>query len=261
MLDFHNHLIPAVDDGAANLSEAREGLAALMGQGATRIITTPHCGASLLLRRDGLDRYFDRIDAGWGALVELAGNEFSSLELHRGVELMLDVPRPDLSDARLRLAGSAFVLVEFPHMAIPPNSSVAVRNIRSDGYLPIIAHPERYSNMKDNLMMLEEWRDAGAYLQINAGSLVGRYGATARSLAWNIVYEGAADFMCSDYHSRGECYLRRGVDELTSRGGAAQARRLTEVNPARILTGESPLAVDRLEPEQLPLWQRVFSRR
>ena len=171
---------------------------------------------------------------------------------------MLDTPQPAMGDLRLHLAGTSFVLMEFPYMTIPPNSAMAVRQLRGRGVVPIVAHPERYANMASNVDLIESWRDAGAYIQVNAGSFVGQYGNTARRLVWSIVERGLADYICSDYHSRGRCSVRACATALLERGGGAQLRAMTVTNPQRMLRSEAPLPVEPLEEVQLGFWRKVF---
>ena len=260
MLDFHNHLMPAVDDGAGNLEESRTGLATMLSQGASIIITTPHVPGSLTRRTDELASFLAHLDEAWERLKNLAAAEFPSLRLERGGEIMLDIPSPDLSDARLRLAGSSFALVEFPYMAVPPQSTQAIRELRRAGWHPVVAHPERYSNMSAHAETLDDWRDAGAFIQVNSGSLIGRYGATARELAWDFVSRGCVDYLSSDYHSRGKCSIKDASEAFKDRGGTWQHKRLTEVNPERLLRNEPPLPVGPMEVVKLPIWKRVLRR-
>jgi len=133
MLDFHNHLMPAVDDGAVDIDESRAGLQTLQAHGVTGIITTPHLRASLTLRPRDLAGFLGVLDGAWSSRTSLAAAEFPDLHLERGVELMLDVPNPNLDDARLRLAGTSYVLAEFPSMTVPPHSTLAIRNLRQSG--------------------------------------------------------------------------------------------------------------------------------
>jgi protein-tyrosine phosphatase len=258
MLDFHNHLMPGVDDGATNLDESRSGLAVMREQGLTTIVTTPHFRATLADRPQEADIYLSELDRAFDALQQLAAAEFPELRLERGVELMLDTPTPNLRDSRLHLAGTSFVLMEFPYMSIPPNSVMAVRQLRETGVMPIVAHPERYSNMAANFDLVESWREAGAYIQINSGSVIGQYGARAKSLVWEILEQGWADYLSSDYHSRGKCPVSECASTLLERGGAAQLRQLTVTNPERMLRSEAPLPVDPLEEIQLGFWRRLF---
>jgi protein-tyrosine phosphatase len=258
MLDFHSHLMPGVDDGAADIDESRSGLATMVEQGVRTIITTPHIRGSLTVRPRELDHYLGDLDKAFDALSTLATAEFPEIRLERGVEMMLDIPDPVLDDERLRLAGSRYALFEFPYMNIPPNSTLAIREVRAKGVVPVIAHPERYSNMSVNLDLVESWRDAGACIQVNCGSVVGQYGATAKRLSWRILENGWADFLSSDFHSRGRCSISAAAAALLERGGAAQHRALTVTNPQRMLRSEDLVPVDPLEEVQLGFWKKVF---
>ena len=258
MIDFHSHLMPGVDDGAADIDESRSGLEVMREQGITTIITTPHIRASLTDRPAELEHYLSDLDRAFDSLATLAATEFPDIRVERGVELMLDTPQPAMGDLRLHLAGTSFVLMEFPYMTIPPNSAMAVRQLRGRGVIPIVAHPERYSNMSSNMELIESWRDAGAYIQVNAGSFVGQYGNTARRLVWTIIEQGWADYLSSDYHSRGRCSVRACAAAMLERGGASQLRAMTLTNPQRMLRSEAPLPVEPLEEVQLGFWRKVF---
>lgn len=259
MLDFHNHLMPGVDDGASDIDESRVGLEMFRSQGVTEIITTPHIRGSLTERPRHLAEFLSILDDAWHSLKTVAAAEFPDLRLERGVEIMLDVPRPDLSDPRLRLAGTKYALVEFPYMSIPPHSTQAIREIVQSGWVPVVAHPERYSNMPANYDLVEDWRDAGARIQVNAGSILSYYGANARKIAWQLLAVGSADYLSSDYHSRGKCAVKGCGNKLRGRGGEAQFRTLTETNPGRLIRNESPVPVPPLDPESRPpLWRRAL---
>lgn len=257
MLDFHNHLMPGVDDGAADIAESREGLRVLQSQGVRWIITTPHLRASVTHRPDQLARALNKFDEAWLALESLVGAEFPGIQLDRGVELMLDIPRPAFGDPRVRLAGTSFVLVEFPSMSIPPQSTNAVREIARDGVTPVIAHPERYGGMSSSYELVESWKDAGAVIQVNSGSLLGYYGSTPQRLAWSILRDGLADYLSSDYHSRGKCAVGPCTEMMRSKGAAAAYRSLTSTNPRRLVEGELPLPVPPVSAAE-PIWKRLL---
>lgn len=258
MLDFHSHLMPAVDDGATDLDESRTGIETLRSQGVTTIITTPHLRGSMTTRPAELASFLDVLDEAWDQLLTLAHSEFAEVRLERGVELMLDVPHPVLDDARVRLAGTPFALVEFPYMSVPPNSTLAIRNLVNAGWTPVVAHPERYANMLPNYGLIESWREAGARIQVNSGSLIGYYGATPRRVAWAILRDGLAHYLSSDYHSRGKCPVHASAEYMKGRGGEAIHRLLTTTNPERLLAGRQPLPIPPYIPDELPVWKRVL---
>lgn len=256
VVDLHNHLIPGVDDGASEIAESRAALAAMRDSGVVSLVATPHLRGSLTQQPAALEARLAKLDAGWASLEELARTEFEGMELRRGVELMLDTPSPDLSDPRLRLGGGQYVLLEFPFMVVPPRSAHAISELRMQGWKPVIAHPERYAGVDPRLEIVGEWRRCGGVLQVNVGSLMGRYGEEPRSRALALLERGWVDLLASDYHARGRLMIRSALEFLTERGGEDLARLLLGVNPLRILAGEDPLPVAPL-PVERSLWSRI----
>ena len=259
MIDFHNHLIPGVDDGASDEEQTRAALRTFADQGVDRVVCTPHVGGEATRRPGELAALLERIDAGW-ARAQAVAAEFPAMTLLRGAEVMLDAPDPDLSDPRLRLGGTRFVLVEFPFMNVPPQGPRALFDLKMAGWTPVLAHPERYGNASERFADAEEWRRVGAHLQVNSGSLLGRYGQKAQSLAWGLLERGWADYLSSDYHARGSCPVAECRGELERRGAREQAVLLTETNPARLLAGQAPLPVPPFSAAR-PLWRRLLGRR
>jgi protein-tyrosine phosphatase len=258
MIDFHNHVIPGVDDGAADLPQALEALETFRAQEVTTVIATPHVSGTSTLAARTLDDALAPIDRAWDELRAAAAGAFPELRLERGAEVMLDVPLPDLSDPRLRLAGTKFVLVEFPWMSVPPNAEQALFELKMAGWSPVLAHPERYANAEVALADAARWKRSGATLQVNAGSLLGRYGEQARRIAWGLLESGWADYLCSDFHARGRLATAAAARALAEAGGAAQAHLLTHENPSRLLAGQPPLPVGPLLRRRAPLWRRVL---
>ncbi len=263
---FHNHLIPGVDDGARDADFSAGALAAYRREGVHQVITTPHFMGSLTHQPDALAARLSEFDAGWETLRDLAATDAatfgSPIRLERGAEVMLDVPDPKLDDPRIRLAGTNYVLVEYPALQLPPvNAAMALGIIRREGWIPVLAHPERYRNL-DSLAPLGEFIAAGALLQVNAGSLFGDYGSKAQARAQEILSHGLASFVCSDYHARGEPGIARFAAALAQAGFGEQAELLLAVNPGRILTGEpimkvpAMVAPPKAEPD--PWWKRML---
>jgi len=250
LVDLHNHLIPGVDDGARNLDEALVALGAMYEQGVRRIVTTPHLDADLIRRPEAFDRKMAEVDSAWEQLRAAAAEQFPDVQIARGHEIMLDVPQVDLSDSRLRLAGGRAVLVEFPRLFVPAGSTDVLYNIRVEGRVPVVAHPERYVNVDaGNLSLVEEWRQVGACMAVNAGSVLGGFGADATRTVREMLRNGWVDLIGSDYHARAgrrPLVLREAYEELVRWGGEDQASLLLAVNPGRLLDGEDPIEVPPL---------------
>jgi protein-tyrosine phosphatase len=255
IVDFHNHLMPGVDDGAQSAADAAHALAAFKQDGVGVVVTTPHVDGSLTLLPAALAERLASLDAAFEVLQGCAAAA-GDIRVERGAELLLDAPELDLSDARLRLAGTRSFLMEFPFGLVPPYSPRVVKGLASGGHTPIIAHPERYRDVWSQPELAAEWRDAGAYLQLNGASLLGYYGPEVRGTAFELLRRGWVDYICSDYHARGSAQVAQYRALLEASDGAEQAQILMQTNPSRMLDGLSPLPVAGLQMKPT-LWNRV----
>ena len=256
--DFHSHLVPGVDDGAREVEDTLESVQRMTRLGIRKILTTPHLNGSLTRDAAALEERLSEVDEAWDRAAEAVGRDFPEVDFRRGHEVMLDIPDVDFSDPRMRLAGTRFVLVEWPRLQVPPGTPGVIQRIVAEGYIPIVAHPERYMGLDRELEILRQWRDAGAYLQVNYGSFVGRYGADARSFAWRILRRGWADYLASDFHGHAQMkiYFKEAWQVLSEAGGEEALQHLCHVNPGRILRNDAPLPVPAL-PSETGLWARM----
>jgi len=245
LVDIHNHLVPAVDDGAKNLSAVLDSIERMTRLGIRRVVTTPHIQGSLTLNADRLDERLAEVTEAWEGAAAAIKEEFPEVEYRRGHEVLIDVPEPDLSDARIRMAGTSFVLIEWPRLHVPPGTTRVVKWIRDQGYRPIIAHPERYAGMVHTPELAFRWRDAGGLLQVNYGSLVGRYGKEAQTVAFRLLEAGLVVYLASDFHGHSslKIYKTEAWTELQERGSTELLEVLCRTNPSRLLEDEEPVPV------------------
>ena len=228
MIDLHTHLIPGVDDGSHTVEQSVEVLQRFARQGVTAVCCTPHLKAS-----EAGAAPCAQMDALLGDLIDAAPPVPA---LHRGFEILLDVPNPVLGERCLRLAGSRYVLVEFGRL-VPADASVEILSrVAEQGIVPVLAHPERYAVCTPELGA--RWRAAGAVLQVDATTLLGESRRAGRARA--LLQAGCASIVASDNHGDGRS-VAAAVDWLSSHGGAAQAQLLAVDNPASILA-DRPLA-------------------
>ena len=257
-VDIHNHLVPGVDDGARDVTAVLDSVERFTRLSVRRILTTPHITGSLTLDAGRLEERLSTVSAAWERAAEAVGEHFPEVEFRRGHEVLLDVPNVDFSDPRIRMAGTSFVLVEWPRLQLPPGTVRALRRIREGGYRPIVAHPERYSGIDHSIDVAAQWRDAGAYLQVNYGSLVGRYGATAQSVADRLLRRGWVDYLASDFHGhpRLKIYRTEAAVALEDLGAEEVITYLCRTNPGRVFSDEEPLPVPVL-PVERGFWARL----
>lgn len=258
LVDLHNHLVPGVDDGARDIAATLHSVERMTRLSIRRIITTPHVDGSLTLDAGRLDKRLSSVTDAWAKAAAAVGQSFPEVEFRRGHEVMLDVPDVDFSDPRIRLAGTSFVLIEWPRLHLPPGTPRVLARIRAAGYRPIVAHPERYAGIDAQIELAERWREAGAYLQVNYGSLAGRYGERAQTSAFRLLRRGWVDYFSSDFHGHPslEIYKNEAWAVLEELGAGEALVALCRTNPARVLTDEEPLRVPAM-PEERGFWARL----
>lgn len=224
MIDLHSHLLPGVDDGARSLDRALGALQTLSEQGVTDLCLTPHLLASQAA--EGVPVAHDR------AFVELSTAAGDAPRLYRGAEIMLDRPlATEIGPRRdVTLAGSRYILVEFPRMAPFETIATALHRVGELGLVPVVAHPERYAACSP--AAVERWRDLGARIQVDAGTLSAHSNRGDR--ARQLVTEGLADILAGDNHGD-ERSVATGVVMLLEHGGDTQAELLGTTNPQAIL--------------------------
>jgi protein-tyrosine phosphatase len=224
VIDIHTHLLPGVDDGSPNVDHSAMVATRLHREGVRGIVCTPHLKAS--------EAAFAPFHEHATLLAQLRGMVPEGLVLYSGFEIMLDVGGFEFSDPRLGLGGSRAVLVEFPRHGLPPGATEQLLRVRAQGFVPVVAHPERYHGC--TLENLATWREFGAVIQCDAMALLG--GGPMTDFARAMLGAGQVDILASDNHGDRRS-LATAVMWLTEIGGATQAAVLTSENPALLLAG------------------------
>ena len=255
LVDFHNHILPGVDDGARDAGETRAALLAMHDAGVHLVIATPHIQASVIGGGPETDRYRARINSALDDARSIAASETPDLTVELGAEIMLDDASLELTDPLLRLAGTKFALVEFSLFGAPPNAADMLFRLRAQGWQPVLGHPERYPGL--SLSVVREWHSTGLLLQVNAGSLLGDYGPTVKERAWQLMRGGLVHYLCSDYHARGRFRVPAALAVLEKSGGRRQREILVE-NGVLLSRGEMPRSVPPLR--RLPWYRTIFNR-
>jgi protein-tyrosine phosphatase len=206
------------------------------------IVLTPHLLASKA-KSAPYERHVE-ILAGLRAAVSRAP------ELRLGWEIMLDEPNADLRAPHLGLGGSRAVLVEFPRTSVPARAADELFRIRSNGSVPVLAHPERYWGC--TVEKVAEWRAAGAVIQMDTAGLIGKGSIATISRA--LLEAGVVDLFASDNHgdSRSLATARAWLLEVAT---PEHADLLTSTNAGRLLANEPLVPVP-----PLPKRQGIFGR-
>ncbi len=235
-IDIHTHILPGLDDGAADWEQTGEMLRLQREQGVTDIIATPHFD----MERNYQDP--EQIREVVARANEYAGEEAPGLTVYEGCEVLYT---PGITEAYREgriptLAGSRYILVEFFPQSSYREIGDAVSFFTREGLAPVIAHVERYQCLMNEYERLYELIKMGAVMQMNSRSLSGNRFDRHVRMCRKMVRKGFIHFLGSDCHNTGdrppamrEAY--RIVGRLC-RGETAVA--LTGGNAANILQGQ-----------------------
>ena len=245
LVDLHCHFVPGVDDGARDVDEAIAQLAEYERQNIKTVVTTPHLAASA-----AHGKWRDDIDAAFVELSAAASRLCPGIDLGLSFEFRLDDPDSDLSDRSMGLGDGGRLLVEFPMLAMPAYPDRMLEIVVEAGWMPVLAHPERYSGVERAYGWIARWREMGALMCINAGSLWGEHGGEAQRVARRMLSDSSVDLIASDHHARPRraATVRQAWDYLAESGCEEQATLLTAVNPTAVLAGERLTVVPPCEP-------------
>ena len=189
--DWHSHILPGVDDGIRTMEESLATLAAFENAGVRKVWLTPHVMEDSPNTTDGLRQRFE----------ELKNEYKGSVELALASENMLDSLFEERLEAKDFLSigeEGRHLLVETSYVNPPFGMESMIDGVFKAGYIPILAHPERYRYMEEQ--DYRTWKSKGVLFQANYMSLLGGYGETARKkLEW-LLKEGMINLTGSDVH-------------------------------------------------------------
>ena len=237
MVDIHCHILPEVDDGAWDMEAAVAMAKIARDSGVKKIITTPHFkGEPKSLEAVGFLMHQRRL------LQSRLKREKIEVELLPGAEVLCVPQTMELAQVGglPTLGTGRYVLTEFYFDASAGFMDETLHGLRQMGYLPVVAHPERYGAVQRDPELAARWFHRGIVLQINKGSVLGAFGRRAEDAAVRMLHRGHVHIIASDAHSprvrttdlqpvRHWC-----LDHL----GQAYTKILLEDNPGRVAAGK-----------------------
>lgn len=235
MIDIHTHIMPGVDDGAGTLEDALHLIRQAVEGGTREIILTPHCAPSY-----GFFNFNDYLlEEKFDVLCRAVKKERIPVVLHPGMEVLYE-SREELlihMDEYFSLCGRRYFLMEFFFDASGEEFLEGIQTVREQGFIPVIAHPERYDCVKKDWELVLEGCKKGAKFQINKSSLSGMHGEKAARCAIWLLDMDLADFVASDAHHVRERGSRLGrvYRFIEKEYGTERARRLFVTNPRKVV--------------------------
>ena len=236
MIDIHCHIIPGVDDGSEDPEESLAMAETAAACGVTDIIVTPHCNIPGEYGNYAGPRY----DGFFAGAVDLLKRNGIGVRLYKGMEVFGTDDVGELIDEGrlLTMAGSRYMLIEFPFDDDMWRVREVLRSVQRRGLIPIVAHPERYYAVNDDIGFALDWADMGCLLQINRTSLIGPIEAPETRTSRELLDMGAVHFAATDAHgvfSR-TTELIDAYEFVSRRYSPEWADILMEENPRRVIS-------------------------
>lgn len=232
MIDLHCHILPGVDDGARHMEESIHMAAMAAESGVTALVATPHC------MDGGAQPVLEAVQDLRNVLQE----EEIPVQVYPGMEVFgtMDTARLLRAGQLLTLNGSRYPLIEFAFDGDGELETQILEEVLRAGFVPVVAHPERYGWVRQNPRILNVWTSMGCLLQVNKGSLLGRFGRGPEQMALEMTDRGFATVVGSDAHyARVRTpWLYEAWELLARQFAPVAARVLLEDNPKKILSNE-----------------------
>lgn len=232
MIDFHSHILPNIDDGSRSLNETIYMIEEAKKAGFTKIISTSHY----------IERYYEADEEQRTELINEVKENIQGIELYLGNEIYITNQMADLIAEKKAstINNSKYVLFELPMNNKPIDAKEIVFRLIEKGYVPIIAHPERYKYVKENIEYVRELADMGVLFQSNYGSAIGMYGKKAQKTQKKLLEEGLIQFFGSDVHTVEQVYpkMPKILKKLRKILNEEELQQLTTQNAQKVLDNE-----------------------
>lgn len=235
MIDIHCHILPNIDDGARDVYDTLEMALMAVNSGVKAIVATPHCNVPWSEPNYYGHTYREALRKAREAIKQ----ERMPIKILSGMEVFVTFDLPDLirEGKILTINHSDYLLTEFDFDEDPEFVDIMVERLREMGIRPIIAHPERYEFIKEDITAAKRLVKAGCVLQLNKGSFLGKNGSRSKKTAFELVKNNLAGIVASDAHSpvARTPYLleaRRAIKDV------ADTKLLFETNPHKVCTNQ-----------------------
>ena len=223
MTDIHSHILPFVDDGSDSVEKSLQLVKTLAEQGVKRIILTPH------FKKSAFETETAKIKEVFNDFCNSVKNLGLGVELYLGQEIFFNDSVYDLfSEGKLlTINDSKYVLLEFDYFQFQDVEDY-VYNLKVMGYVPVIAHVERYTYLDVKSMM--SLSKMGALLQVNSACILGKYGKKLQKKVFSLIKAGCVDFIASDMHYDRQTSLTESYSVIKKRFGLDVAEKLYKTN-------------------------------
>jgi protein-tyrosine phosphatase len=235
MIDLHSHILPGLDDGARNMDDSLEMAEIAVSCGVHTMAATPHANTGGYTQDYEWDEYMERLN-GFRSALEREGIPLTVLP---GMEIYTtpEVPQMKRDGLLFPINGSSYYLMEFAFGMDEDEMDELLSQALDTGMIPLIAHPERYRCVQESVSGLISWKKKGCLVQVNRGSILGRFGRRAKECVDELLDMKMVTCIASDAHKPYErtTFMADIKTYMEERYSFRYSRELLYENPLRIL--------------------------
>ncbi|MBQ8725593.1 MAG: hypothetical protein IJY84_00620 [Clostridia bacterium] len=230
MIDIHCHALPFVDDGSESFEQTLAMLKEEIKQGVKGVVLTPHYRKHFFTQSD------EKVRAVFEELCDRVKAEGLDIDLYLGREITVYKGISETFDKGefIPMSNGKFVLLEFPYEKDTDIEEVCYR-VRLSGYLPIVAHIERYSYFR-SVESVERLRASGVVIQVNATSVAQKSYNEENKFVKELLKRKLVDVVASDYHFNRENFMAQAYARVKSKYGEDYANLIFSQNPNYVAT-------------------------
>lgn len=233
MIDFHTHILPEVDDGSKSYEESLEMLKEANDSGFHTVISTSHYA----------NNCFEVPEYKRKELIEDLNLEENTPHIILGSEIFLTYNIIDLLKEykASTINGTNYVLIELPLKKKDNNLENEIITLKENGYIPILAHPERYLCIQKNFKLLRKLQKLGVLFQCNYGSILGKYGFKTQHTFKKMLKNDLVSFLGTDAHRKKSIYTQvpKAISKISKYISPDKLQDLINNNAEKILRGET----------------------
>lgn len=248
MIDFHAHILPNIDDGSKSVEETFNLIKEAKKAGFNGIVSTSHY----------FEGYYEVVETERKKLIDAIMNGLTKqeidLEIYLGSEIYFSDNICDLLENGKACAinNTNYILFELPHNSKPINLYDVIYNIQQHRFVPILAHPERYSFIHEDPSIVKKLIEKGVLMQSNYGSIIGQYGEKAQIIVIQLLKKHMVHFLGTDVHTQKSIYpkMRKILREIKGIVGKKYLETISTINPELALSNQ---IINIEEPKEIEL--------
>lgn len=235
MIDVHSHIIYGVDDGCKNIEESIQTLKNLKNIGFSKIVLTPHYIESSNFQANNKIK-----ESKLKVLSDELNKNNIDIDLFLGNEIYINFNIEDLiSKNEIHpINNTRYLLIELSFYNEINKVEDYLYELKLKGYIPIIAHPERYLYFQKDYKKMEKLYESGVLFQSNYGSIIGAYGKEAKKLIKHALKNDMITFMATDIHKPSSSLIND-FEKITRKIkkiiGEERFKEITETNALKML--------------------------